>query len=197
MDFLEKDLEDMLFNAPQEAIRERGLSQHYFDHIFRQYNLGCYGIADLITIEYHDNTDKKNFDFSLTIYELKKDQINLDTFNQALRYLKGVKVILDRLNITNYHSTIILIGKNIDTSSNSSFAYLPMVKDPRVLLYTYKYDFDGLKLIRHKKHGLPNFDSKKYAPNNIYQFKRRIVESRVLFKELKKMRDSDADLHEN
>lgn len=53
MDFLEKDLEDIIWNASQtdigrEELKKRGLEIH--GKMYRQVNLGDYGRCDLLTI---------------------------------------------------------------------------------------------------------------------------------------------------
>ena len=55
MDFLEKDLEDIIWNAQstregREKLKSRGLNIQ--GKVFRQPNLGEYGIPDLVSIVY-------------------------------------------------------------------------------------------------------------------------------------------------
>ena len=49
MKFLEKDLEDIIFEAPREELAKRGL--HIEGKMYRQLRIGNYGIADLVTIQ--------------------------------------------------------------------------------------------------------------------------------------------------
>jgi len=47
MKFLEKDLEEIIFNADMKDLPEKGL--HFTGVIKRQLRIGNYGVADLVT----------------------------------------------------------------------------------------------------------------------------------------------------
>lgn len=155
MNFLEKDLEEIIFTASKEELEKRGL--YVGGKFLRQKRIGNYGIADLIEIRepYYHPFIKNICKGEISIYELKQDKIGISAFLQALRYLKGVKRFLTKRNkdhLFNYN--IVLIGKSIDL--NSSFCYLSdftesqfeltQFDSPSFVLrnYLYEYKIDGI-----------------------------------------------------
>lgn len=150
MKFLEKDLEEIIFNAGNELLSERGL--HLMPKLKRQLKIGNYGIADLIgfqrPIYYFENKCKFLMESGkIQIIELKNDKINVSAFLQAINYLKGIRSYLRKRNInpSNYIFEIVLIAKNID--KESSFIYLTdlLVSDNfELTYYTYDYNIDGI-----------------------------------------------------
>lgn len=137
MNFLERDLEDIIFNTDQYHLRERGLHCLLYDSIYRQVNLGNYGILDILTIR------KDNNNFYVTVYEMKQKQINTNSFLQAVRYVRGLQRMWDIYNLNNHelHLRIVLIGGSIDDKSD--FCYISSVLRS-VRFFTYKYDYDGI-----------------------------------------------------
>ncbi len=80
----------------------------------------------------------------ITVWEFKKDIINVETFLQACRYLRGVQRYIEikypKLEFVEY--AIVLVGRKLDTRCNG--VYLPNIfKD--VKYYTYSYSFDGIE----------------------------------------------------
>jgi hypothetical protein len=73
MDFLEKDLEEIIFNANLSELEERGLRMELQRK--RQFRIGNYGIADIVGFErpYYHTHFKNHRKGSITVYELKKD----------------------------------------------------------------------------------------------------------------------------
>lgn len=147
MKFLEKDLEQIIYETPNEILRRRGL--WISGQKKRQLNLGGYGRADIITLH-----RERGFCYSqmvYSIYELKKDCISVSSFFQALRYAKGIKRYL-KTRYGNEHDmsnsmtfNITLIAPEIDLKSD--VCHLPDVfnfLDGVFKLYTYKYDVDGI-----------------------------------------------------
>ena len=51
MNFLEKDLEEIIYNTDKEMLTERGLPYHPFETFKRQLKIGNYGIADLVSFK--------------------------------------------------------------------------------------------------------------------------------------------------
>lgn len=162
MNFLEKDLEEIIFNTPKEILSQRGLP--IFGIKKRQLRLGKYGIADLVTIE----RDSLYFDshYIITVYELKKDKIGISSFLQVLGYTKAIKTYLeDFRKITNFTIKIVLIGKELDTTgsfcyipelftNNSGFSPLGQIID--VNFYTYSFDINGFSFLSHYGYGVDN-----------------------------------------
>lgn len=166
MDFFEKDLEEIIFNADKEKLSEKGLWVH--GKLYRQFKIGNYGIADLIEV-YKSHDEGHNVIYNevrpfliIKIYELKKETIGISSFLQSIRYLKGIMQYMNtyypNIDVRYY---IKLIGKNIDTSG--SFVYLTDVLYNNTFnslntidFYTYKYDEDGIQFIQHNDYHIKN-----------------------------------------
>lgn len=150
MEFIEKDLENIIWDNAQtregrEKLFSRGLDIR--GKLFRQVNIGGYGIADLISVEI--DRGRWGDDVIVTIYELKKEQINVDTLIQACRYYKGIQRFVDARYgdaIEDFDLTIkiTLIGKTIETQSDFVFLLNRCIDDCNISVHTYKYDIDGL-----------------------------------------------------
>lgn len=155
MNFLEKDLEQIIYEANRHSLADRGL--YDFGIFKRQLRIGNYGIADIVSIRrpYVDPTNKVPYKGLITIYELKKDVISGSTFFQALGYLKGIDRYLRKRNKEDFYDfSIRLIGSSVDTSN--SFCYLSEFVNStddscigsynslNLEVYTYKYDFNGI-----------------------------------------------------
>lgn len=160
MKFLERDLEEILFESKMQDIAERGIVTSR--HLKRQVRIGNYGRADLIgvdTFDFDNNgvLDKK---LEITIYELKQDKVSVSTFLQAIGYARGIKHWLKKHKPRLYDTAsfrIVLVGRNVD--SFSSFIYLPyLISSENFLfeIYTYSYDIDGIKFTTHKDYQIKN-----------------------------------------
>lgn len=160
MDFLEKDLEQVIYEATDDQLSELGL----FGRRFRQLRIGNYGIADLVFVErdytlsfYPENKDVKinNYGLKITVCELKKDKIGISAFLQAVGYCKGIARYLEKRQFRNFYFEILLMGRDLDTSG--SFPYITDLFHNHsdeckfsngvnsVHFYTYKYGFNGIK----------------------------------------------------
>jgi hypothetical protein len=177
MDFLEKDLEQIIWESNNDQLENAGL--YRIGKKKRQLKIGNYGIADIVMYK-KSYTDKYTEDgpendprfpmLEITVFELKKDKIGIGAFLQAANYIKGIQRYLykkDRLTYINIQYRLILIGKDIDDTG--SFIYLPdlfqnMIDGPdstigitfgvEVEFYTYKFDINGLKFIKHSGYSL-------------------------------------------
>lgn len=151
MEFIEKDLENIIWDNAQtregrEKLFSRGLDIQ--GKLFRQVNIGGYGIADLISVEI--DRGRWGDDVIVTIYELKKEQINVDTLIQACRYYKGIQRFVyarygDAIEDFDLTIKITLIGKTIETQSDFVFLLDRCIDDCNISVYTYKYDIEGLR----------------------------------------------------
>lgn len=165
MEFLEKDLEQIIYDADRELLSERGLKISGVAK--RQLRIGNYGVADLVTF------DKKYCPWGdpyidVTVYEFKKDQIGISTFLQSVNYVKGITTFFEERSIfTNARFNIVLVGKSLDTES--SFIYLTdlftaYTRDEQVVsslkFYTYSYAVDGIKFKRHSNYNLTEYGFK-------------------------------------
>lgn len=132
MDFLEKDLEQIIYEATDEQLAP-------FDFPMgirkRQLNIGGYGVADLVFFEkvsvgpvkYNEDgnpyQDVIDSGLCITVCEFKKDIVDASTFLQAIRYCKGISKYLEKRNFYSYYFNILLIGRKLNTSSD--FIFLP------------------------------------------------------------------------
>lgn len=156
MEFSEKDLEDIIFDASQDFetrgdLIDRGLDLPLYGKMYRQVNFGAYGIADLINVWIESTILDKGYVsriLNIEIIELKKDIISNNALNQACRYLKAVRVLWESFGKTHFDDMIphvTLIGSNIDYSTDSSFVYLYNELEDWVDAYSYKYRYDGIR----------------------------------------------------
>jgi hypothetical protein len=94
----------------------------------------------------------------ITIYELKKEQIGISAFLQAMGYLKGIDSYLTKKDFRDkYILNVVIIGREIDMSG--SFCFIPDLlsiknynfqsdenfDDGEILFYTYNVSIDGIK----------------------------------------------------
>jgi hypothetical protein len=150
MEFIEKDLESIIWDNAQSKegrkhLYNRGLNIK--GKLFRQVYIGGYGIADLISVEIKKG--RWGTHCIVTIYELKKDMVNIDTLTQAFRYHTGIKRFIDARygDLEGYFDltiNVILIGKTIDAKSDFVFLLNNLIDDCTISVYTYKYNIDGL-----------------------------------------------------
>jgi hypothetical protein len=148
MEFLEKNLEEIIFETSTNDLALRNL--RLYGKRYRQLRIGAYGIADLVTLERLLDTDDNNQKIIITVYELKKDKINISSLAQASRYVKGIQRYFDAKNIfqfTEIEYKIVLIGKTIETSGD--FVFLTDFLNDKIDCYTYDYKFNGINFI-HK-----------------------------------------------
>ena len=150
MTFLEKELEDIIWESNNEKLQQKGLE--ISGKKFRQLKLARYGIADLITIERDECFDGYCTTpyLNITVYELKKDTAGVSAFFQAVRYCKAIQSYLEqRKPKLKFKLNIVLIGKEIDKSGDLIFltdliksncmSYLKSLR-----FYSCFYDLDGL-----------------------------------------------------
>jgi len=156
MNFLEKDLEEIILQTPNLELNKRGLS--LFGRKLKQLKIGNYGTADIVTIDRVYNTNSSGGIIpvlSITVYELKKDKIGISAFLQAVRYLKGIQsYLINRSFNFDVDYSICLIGKTIDL--NSSYCYLcdllPYTDFNFMSFlsnYTYSFTYDGIYFNEH------------------------------------------------
>lgn len=165
MNFLEKDLEEIIYTSDKKLLETRGLL--ITGKLKRQKKIGKYGVSDLIEIQrpYYHKAYKGIVKGDIIVYELKKQNISISSFLQALNYLKGIKRYLEKRNKAHlFNYSIVVIGKKIDL--NSSFCYLPefinhsndidldLWDNPKFSYraYTYYYDIDGVRFQREENY---------------------------------------------
>jgi hypothetical protein len=170
MNFLEKDLEQIIYETPNEELRKRGLL--IYGKKKRQLRIGKYGICDLITFSTGDyneynptsyNEETKDYIFScqnvkyldIDIFEFKKDKVGISAFLQAIGYAKGVERYLNRRMSNEFKINVTLIGRRVDL--DSTFVYLTDIissENFNLRLYTYDYDVNGLNFKKHSGYKL-------------------------------------------
>jgi hypothetical protein len=167
MNFLEKDLEEIIYTSGRDVLEEKGLPIK--GKLRRQVKIGNYGIADLIEyyrpFYYPDEHGVKN-DFqkgTIFIYELKKDKISMSSFLQALGYAKGIQSYLRKREKDHlYDICIRVVGRTIDLQSE--FIYIPQLlnigEDGYIEFYTYDYNVNGIKFTNHD-HGYQDYKLRK------------------------------------
>ena len=116
MEFLEKDLEEIIYLSDKFRLDKRGLSLH--GKLKRQFRIGNYGVSDLVEIIRPKCENKIFYKGTINILELKKDKIGVSTFFQALNYLQGIKTYLEQRSFDHYFNyKITMIGKELDFNS--------------------------------------------------------------------------------
>jgi len=170
MKFLEKDLEQIIMSASNEMLQQRGLEIH--GKRKNQVRIGNYGIADIIEFQRPSWDDEMKLYHKgvINVIELKKENISVSSFFQAVNYLHGIKRFIELKKphlqyLFNYRIT--LIGKSIDV--NSSICYLPDIIDSStdciheedenklsMDIFTYDYTLDGLKFTSQYGYKLKN-----------------------------------------
>ena len=153
MNFLEKDLEEIIFNTDTEILCKKGICLQ--GKKFRQLRLGNYGIADIVTFhtEYFWTSDNEYEKYLvINVYELKKDKAGISAFLQALQYCKGIDFYLKQVRekYLNTKYIVNIVGRKID--SKSSYIYLTdfLTGDYNeyglsLNNYSYSYNVDGIK----------------------------------------------------
>lgn len=156
MDFYESDLEDIIWDCLKTTegvskLTERGLDAERPTKLFRQLKIGNYGVADIVTVEKRIELHKGKFSSKLyiTVYELKRNDVNLESLVQIFRYIKGIDKYLEKRgwNYRDYEISGILIGKSVN---NDDWVYmLEHIKD--IYIYTYRYTVDGIDFSWNEK----------------------------------------------
>lgn len=162
MKFLEKDLEDIIWESDRTKLSERGLTIK--GKLKRQLRIGDYGIADLVSFEKQTAIYGNRY-LKITVYELKKDKIGISAFLQAINYVRGIKSYIKMRNKNIQVSfNIVLVGKEVDASG--SFCFISnLIREnnetikydgflDNVDFYTYKYSIDGLKFTPENNYDL-------------------------------------------
>lgn len=144
MNFLEKDLEHIIFEADNEDLKNKGLYIRGFKR--RQFRIGNYGTCDLVAFKFVRNQNNERV-LLIQVFELKKDVLTPDSFWQILRYWKGIKEYLTNHREVSFefHVELKLVGKGVDIN-HESFCYLPaFIPALKLTMYSYTYTIDGLE----------------------------------------------------
>lgn len=130
-DFLEKTLEDIIFDA-QDRIVERNFP-FVLQRTVRQWKLPSQKRIDLFSFTLSDNA------IQCRIFELKREELGLASLVQIISYYNELVTLLFP-HFTNVSIECFLVGRTIAPE-------LMLLKDNLVNidLYSYRYDFDGIK----------------------------------------------------
>lgn len=169
MNFLEKDLEEIIFCSDAEHLKQRGLRLKGKPK--RQLRIGSYGIADLVY--FNRVSTGINPHLEINVVELKKDKIGISALLQAVGYCRGIDRYLQKRDFSSdYYFNIILIGREVDTSGNlvyltdlingGKYSYSGIYYYGHCLnklsFYRYEYDIDGISFIEESGYQLTNED---------------------------------------
>ena len=148
MKFLEKDLEDIIFDSIKDETDKYELVERGLVHIesvyyaAKQVRIGNYGVADLITMQRADGL------LDIHVYELKRDMVGIESLIKCARYAKGIKSYMTtRFPRIRINVNCVLIGSKID--GNSDWIYLFDTVMSGVSVYTYEYGLRGLEFDLH------------------------------------------------
>lgn len=163
MNFLEKDLEEIIWESDEVKLFEKGF--YISGKKFRQLKIGNYGVADIVTFNRH-YSDRSHI--IISIYEFKRDSAGISAFFQAVRYMKGIDRYLKRRDVNfSYSFNIILCARKIETNDYiylADFISRDCNKGGLVGLYSfsYEYDIDGITFEQMENYSLENegFDVK-------------------------------------
>lgn len=146
MDISEKLIEDLIYNTIDKNEIHKFLDNGLYElcgykKFFRQVDLGSYGRLDLVGFNYNvrKNGNRYYHIIDIGVIEIKKGEINIDTFLQAVRYCKGLERIFKPHKV-HINFSIILIGTSV---CKSDFIYLPDIF-PALGVYTANLSIDGL-----------------------------------------------------
>src|SRR6188768_3636169 len=165
MNFLEKELEQIIWESDNMKLRQKGLE--ISGKKFRQLRVGNYGILDLLTVEklYYSNfRDRRNDPYlNITVYELKKEKVGISAFLQSIKYCKGIKSYLSKRKLgLKFKLNVVLCAKEVDTTGD--FIYLtdlftheintPNSNINSVSAYSFNFDIDGINFRSHTEYSL-------------------------------------------
>lgn len=135
-DFLEKTVEDIVFEN-RDKVYSRGLCP-FKKYAFRQVILPSGRRIDILGFEIMDGR------LYIDVYELKRDVINIEAVGQAYNYIDEINQLI-KGSFKSVEPSIIMVGRRY-----SPIPLLDNMKTP-ISVYTYDYDFDGIKF-NHVRH---------------------------------------------
>jgi hypothetical protein len=162
--FYEKDLEEIIYNASDEQLEERGLYGFYGKR-FRQLNLESYGKVNLVTASRDRSCANGPSFLRITIYVLKEGKIGVSSFFEAIKYAKGIYEHLSIREIYRYTINIVIIGSEVDITG--SLCFIPSLFNVdqtevtnfsavnSIKFLTYDYDMYGIRFEESEDHSYP------------------------------------------
>lgn len=142
MNFLEKDLEDIIWECCNskdgyDLLEDRNL--YFHPRSYRQFKLGGYGIVDIMNVTYDSHLDM----ISIQLVELKKESLKVSHLIQICRYVSGLRSMIDGVDTKKllYNTRVygVLIVPKVDTNSDLIFLS-NLLEDIRI--YSYKFSLE-------------------------------------------------------
>ena len=93
----EKFIEDFVYNT----IINTGIcpvSNESVDSVFRQLDLGAYGIADIVKVSAQENPFENEKHYVITVLELKNADLKSKDLSQLARYMTGIDRYIEKYN---------------------------------------------------------------------------------------------------
>jgi len=176
MRFMEKNLEDIIYENLQtkegvKKLNECGLRVKKPVIVKRQLPIFESGTADIVTLH------RQGRKLLITVYELKKEKINAETYEQACRYIDGAFCELyygrgfEDFDIEIY-TKIILIGKEMDVGNPRKHIMGRCLEVNADEIYKFNYDINGIRFINETT----NFIRKKPEDTWVFQPLKKNVE---------------------
>jgi hypothetical protein len=139
MNFLEKDLENLIIDTDKNKLLENGL--YIGNKKIRQLNLGANGILDIVSYEKrYDNTNKVPVIY-IRIYELKRDTVCMNTIKQLSRYYLAVSEYvksryLKSEGLFTFQINLVLIGSNFNFNDSNFITSAFLIKNLEIFTYS-------------------------------------------------------------
>jgi hypothetical protein len=140
----EKELEDWIFDYAR-ANNINPINEVSIDSIYRQVDLGAYGIADLLTF----SNDPGCLD--VTVIEVKKEFIDIKTFAQLSRYRKGLDIYFKNILPGCFSINMIAVSTEIQMSDDSVWLSDLLSEYTNFFPYTCRVSLDdGIEFVETK-----------------------------------------------
>lgn len=145
MEFSEKKIEDLIYNAIKsgkvDELNKRGLyGINNYKFFCRQLFLGEYGRLDLVGLNYRHTPgwfQEENKVLEVGVFEIKKGEIDIKAFIQAIRYCKAISHYCNAFPFS-VEFKIFLIGTDI---SKDDFCYMGDIIN-NVYIYSVSLDLE-------------------------------------------------------
>lgn len=135
----EKELEDLIYSKMQKN-QKCPMTSETILYSDQQFKLGAYGVADIVYAQ-DISVPHGPMNILFTIIEVKKEKIKPESVGQLSRYIRGLTLILEELDV-NYEFSVngILVAPEIDMSGDVCF--LTDLFDD-ISVFTVSYDLDN------------------------------------------------------
>ncbi len=139
----EKELEDYIYDKYMDEHGECPITQQVQpNNIFRQPNLGSYGIADIITASVSENGM-----LDICVIEIKKETITPDAVGQISRYITGVNDLIRKT----YEKTDVY--RDNKSASVTGILLAPKITTDAAFILNYTKNIDYYEVLCDLEHG--------------------------------------------